>query len=182
LYLSMSDKNIDESKTPNRPESSEYGDVLTDVLKDQARRNEARAAAPTLKPRSRLHPGLPPVLALISIWLWAFPPSALQPEPPTIPVANQEAGLRMEMFIQVNNIRRYLTENGSLPNALEDAGDGSVGLLYEPLTASVFRLSGQTGEIVVAYTSTEPIEDLMGNARAIVGGIGAPSPGGGPPS
>ena len=110
----MSDKHIDESKTPNRPESSEYGDALTDVLKDQARRNEDRAAAATLKPRTRLHSGLPPVLALISIWLWAFPPSALQPEPPTIPVANQEAGLRMEMFIQLGIKFEVQQARGSL--------------------------------------------------------------------
>jgi hypothetical protein len=148
----MSDKNIDESSPTGWPDSAEYGDILTDVLKDQARRNEARSAAPKGPKRTRLHPIVPPILALISIWLWAFPPGALQPEPPTIPVANQEAGLRMEMFIQVNNIRRYLTATGSLPNALEDAGDGSVGLLYQPLTASVFRLSGQTGDIAVAYT------------------------------
>ena len=82
----------------------------------------------------------------------------------------------MEMFIQVNNIRRYLTETGSLPNALEDAGDGSVGLLYQPLTASVFRLSGQTGDIAVAYTSSEPVEDLLADARTIIGGTGTPGP------
>ncbi len=171
----MSDKHVDESDLPARPESREYGDALTDILKDQARRSQARdAAAPTSK-RTRLHPGLPPILALISIWLWAFPPAVLRPEPPIIPPANQEAGLRMEMFIQVNNIRRYMTENGRLPGTLEDVGDGSAAVQYEPLTASVFRLSGQTGDIAVAYTSTEPVEDLLADARAIISGTGGPS-------
>ncbi|HIF08243.1 MAG TPA: hypothetical protein EYQ64_15290 [Gemmatimonadetes bacterium] len=74
---------------------------------------------------------IPPILALISIWLWAFPPAALQPDAPTIPPANQEAGLRMEMFIQVNSIRRYQTENGRLPGTLDEVGNGSAGLRYE---------------------------------------------------
>ena len=175
----MSDKNIDESKSPQRPAPNEYGDILTDVLKDQARRTEARSAPPVQK-KTRLHPGLPPVLALVSIWLWIFPPGMLVPEPPTIPPLNLEAGLRLEMVIQVNNIRRYLTENGRLPGTLEEVGDAATGLSYEPLTAGVFRLSGQTGDIAVAYTSSEPVEELMGNARAIVAGAGGPTPEGRP--
>ncbi len=37
----------------------------------------------------------------------------------------------MEMFIQVNSIRRYQTENGRLPGTLDEVGDGSAGLRYE---------------------------------------------------
>ena len=114
----MHEKHKDEPKRINWPGSREYGDALADILKDQARRTELRAAPGPKPGRSRVHAALTPVLALLSIWLWAFPPSALQPVVPSISPANQEAGLRMEMFIQVNNINRYVSENGRLPGDL----------------------------------------------------------------
>ena len=175
----MTDKHMDDSKQP-RPNASEYGDVLGDVLKDQVRRKAMQDTASTNPKRTRLPAWLPPVLALVSIWLWVFPPAVLRPEPPTIPAANQEAGLRMEMFIQANNILRYRTENGRLPSALEEAGDSSPALQYEPLTASVFRLRGQSGDIAVSYTSTEPLADLLADAKDIVSGISFPDSDGRP--
>ncbi len=177
---SMRDKQQDEPNPSRRPESSEYGDALTDVLKDQERRNELRKAAPSGSGRSRMHPVVPPVLALISVWLWAFPPAALQPVQPSIPPANQEAGLRMEMFIQVGKIQAYLEENGSIPGALGDLDEATGGLVYTPLGQNVFRLSGRSGDIEVDFTSTESIEELLGNAQAIVSGLAPPTPAGGP--
>jgi hypothetical protein len=172
----MSDTYIDESNPPNPPKEGEYGDVLSDVLNDQVRRNELRNNAVSGPPRrARLHPVVPPILALVSIWLWAFPPSVLRPEPPTIPVANQEAGLRMEMYIQVNKIQGYVSEHGRLPKNLEEVGDASSAVRYEALTASVFRLNGQTGAVMVAYTSTDPVEVLLADAQTIVSGAGSPT-------
>ena len=120
-------------------------------------------------------------MALVSIWLWAFPPAALRPVVPTIPPANQEAGLRIEMFMQFNNIQRFVSENGRLPNDLREVGDGSDEVLYTPQAGNTFRLTGQVGDIRVDFTSNEPVEDLLGNAIAIVSGR-APSPSQGAPA
>ena len=171
----MDDQHKGESKPPPST-SSEYGDALTDVLQDQARRNELRKAAALRPSRARLHPTVPPVLAFISIWLWAFPPEALRPVLPSIPPANQEAGLRMEMYLTHTKIQRFLAENGRLPNGLADVGDISDAVRYVPLALNVYRLSGQTGDIVVEFTSTEPEEDLLGDARAIVSGMAPSNP------
>ncbi len=170
----MDEKHEEERKPINWPGSSEYGDALKDILQDQARRTERRGAAGPKSGRPRLHPSVPPVLALVSVWLWAFPPAALGPEAPTIPLANQEAGLRMEMFIQFNNIQRYMAENGRLPSNLGEVGDSPVALQYVPLGGNVFRLSGQSGDITVDFNSTDSVEDLLGDAMAIVSG-GSPS-------
>ncbi len=166
----MGDKQINKSAPPSWPESSEYGDALSDVLKDQARRKEMRSAAAPRSGRARLHRSIPPVLAIVSIWLWAFPPTALLPVTPTIPPANQEAGLRIEMFMQFNNIQRYLAENGRLPNDLREVGDGPDQVRYTPQSGNTFRLTGQVGDITVDFVSTEPVESLLGNAIAIVSG------------
>jgi hypothetical protein len=130
--------------------------------------------------RPRLHSSVPPVLALVSIWLWFFPPAALIPEVPSIPPANQEAGLRMEMFIQVNHILRYVADNGRLPDDLGEVGDNPAALQYVPLSGNAFQLIGQTADISVDFMSTDPLADLVGDAIAIVSGSVSSTPGGRP--
>jgi hypothetical protein len=136
---SMDERDINESPPPARERSSEYGDTLSDVLKDQVRRDELRSAATPKAARARVHPSVPPALALVSIWLWVFPPPTLIPEVPTIPPAAQEAGLRMEMFIQLNNIIRYRSEHGSLPSGLDDLDDRPEGVQYTQLADDFFN-------------------------------------------
>ena len=77
----------------------------------------------------------------------------------------------MEMFIQFNNILRYRSEHGNLPNGLDDLGDRPDGVLYTRLADGTFQLSGRTGDVTVDYKSTEPVADLLADARAIVTGI-----------
>ena len=166
----MGEEHRDKAKPPSWPESSEYEEALSGVLEDQVRRKELRSAAAPTSRRPRLHASFPPVLALVSIWLLAFPPAVLRPVVPTIPPANQEAGLRIEMFMQFNNIQRFVSENGRLPIDLREVGDGSDEVLYTPQTGNTFRLTGQVGDIRVDFTSNEPVEDLLGNAIAIVSG------------
>ena len=76
----------------------------------------------------------------------------------------------MEMFIQFNNIQRYLAENGRLPTDLGEVGDSPVAVTYVPMGGNVFQLSGQSGDIMVDFNSTDPVEDLLGDAIAIVSG------------
>ena len=76
----------------------------------------------------------------------------------------------MEMFLQFVNVQRYVSENGLLPNDLEEAGDGSDEVLY----------TREAGNVTVVFTSTEPVENLLGDAVAIVSGRMAPAPEGAP--
>ena len=167
----MSETPIDEPTSPGPEKSTEYEDVMGDVLKDLVRRGELRSAATPKPARTRMHPAIPPVLAFVSIWLWVFPPAVLRPDVPTIPPANQEAGLRMEMWDQRVHILRYRSEHGRLPGSLDEVGEGSTAVEYTRLTDDVFRLSGTAGDVPVSYTSTEPVEDLLGDAVSIVGGV-----------
>ena len=174
----MDEKHANESEPPGQTPSSEYGDALSDVLKDQVRRDELRSAPAQKVSRTRVHPSIPPVLALVSIWLWVFPPAALSPVVPTIPPVQQEAGLRMEMSVQLGHILRYQSENGSLPDGLDDLGDSHDAVQYTRLTDDVFRLSGRVGNVTVDYTSTEPLEQFLADARAVVSGRISPTRGG----
>ena len=150
---------------------------MSDVLKDQVRRDELRSAATPRTGRIRVHASVPPVLALVSIWLWAFPPPVLIPEVPTIPPAAQEAGLRMNMWIQFNAIQAFVTEHGRLPEHLDEVSDRPEGVQYTRLAGDVFKLSGRNGNVIVDFTSTEPVANLVADAYAVVNGT-SPTPGG----
>ncbi len=86
----------------------------------------------------------------------------------------------MEMFIQYGKIQAYVAEHGRLPDDLGDLDEANDGVVYTPLALNVFRLSGRTGDIEVDFTSTDPPEELLGNAQAIVSGLASPAPEGGP--
>ena len=166
-------------KSPTWPKSSEYGDALSGILKDQARRKELRSALAPTSGRRALHPFIPPILALVSVWLWAFPPAVLIPEVPTIPPAVQEAGLRMNMLVQFNQIQQFLSEYGRLPETLDEVGGRPDGVEYTRLSDGVFQLSGKSGDVTVDYTSTEPLAELAADAMAIVSGVSSTPPGAG---
>ena len=86
----------------------------------------------------------------------------------------------MGMLIQVNNIQRYVAENGRLPDDLGELGDSPVVVRYLPLGGDVFQLIGQTADISVDFMSTDPLADLIGDAIAIVSGSIPSTPSGGP--
>jgi len=168
----MDEKHRDQSASPKPPPSSEYGDALSDVLKDQVRRDELRATATPKPGRTRVHPSIPPVLALLAIWLWVFPPAALTPEVPTIPPAVQEAGLRMNMLIQVTQIQQFRSDYGRLPVNLDELGDRPDGVQYTRLSDGTFQLSGKSGDVIVDWESTESVDELVdAESLAIVRGV-----------
>ena len=167
----MSETPIDESAPPRPDKATEYGDAIIDVLKDQVRRDELRSAAAPKVGRTRVHPFIPPILALFSIWLWVFPPEVLIPEVPIIPLAHLEAGIRMEMIVQRARIIGYRMEHGRLPTSLEEAGERSTSVEYTRLGDDVFQLSGTNGDFTLRYNSTQPEEELLGDSKAIVSGI-----------
>ncbi len=173
----MDEENKEESAPPPPQKSGEYGDAITDVLKDQVRRDELRSTAAPKTGRTRVHPAVPPLLALVSVWLWVFPPPALIPDVPTIPLAAQDAGLRMNMLVQVNQIQQFVSEYGRLPENLDQVGERPDGVQYTRLSDDVYQLTGKSGDVSVDYTSTESVDELVADAMTIVSGTSA-TPGG----
>ena len=76
----------------------------------------------------------------------------------------------MEMFIQFNDIQRFAAENGRIPNDRRELGDYADGVQYVPMAGNAFRLIGTVGDITVDFTSSEPLEDLLADAKQIVSG------------
>ena len=80
----------------------------------------------------------------------------------------------MNMFVQFNNIQQFLTDNGRLPEDLDEVGERPDGVQYTRLADGVFQLSGKSGNVTVDYTSSEPVDDLVADAMAIVTGMSTP--------
>jgi len=95
----------------------------------------------------------------------------LIPEVPIIPLADLEAGIRMEMIVLRARVIGYRLEHGRLPTSLEEADERSSYVEYTRLGDDVFELSGKNGDFALTYNSTQPAEELLGDAKAIVSGI-----------
>ncbi len=139
--------------------------ALVAVLRDQAEKEETAVRAHmTLKRRTRRGNVALAVSAFMAVWVWIFPPDAIRIERPSGPtVAEEEASLRRAMFLQNSAIQQYRIENGRIPDGLEQAGPAFDGMEYIQLTRREYRLRGRSERLMLSYSSTEPIEEFVGD-------------------
>jgi hypothetical protein len=158
----------------NQPEAPDQIEVskgqeraaaLVAVLRDQAEKEEAALRTKmTLKRRTRRGNGALVVSAFMAAWVWIFPPDAIRIERPSKPpVAEEEASLRRAMFLQNSAIQYYRIENGRIPDSLQAAGPAFDGMEYIHLTPREYRLRGRSERVVLSYSSSEPIEEFVGD-------------------
>ncbi len=110
------------------------------------------------------------ILVLLAGWLWISPPGWLQPAPPP-PVSPQvqEAGLRLAMYIQAQQIEAFRLRRGRLPDVLWETGEPLPGMIYQRLNAREYRLTGFTEAMALTYRSTEPLAQFVGNIERTIG-------------
>ncbi len=170
-----------ERRTPPPPPPpvarGEMASALADVLEDQATKAKRRAKAPRPTER-RAGPailGLLAVLATVSAYLWFGNPAWLQPDPPEpLPLLVQDAGLRMEVYLQALRVEEFREREGRLPNTLEEAGDPFSEVGYVRLDGARYRLSLSRFEpdLTVEYDSGQPLGEFLGNAPQLIRGVG----------
>jgi hypothetical protein len=168
----------DTDRPPDPPEgrASDYlADAVAEVMKDQAEKAVVReeALAPLDQPPSATPWIALGVLTLISLFLWFGSPgfletSPLEPLPPDV----QEAGVRMEIYLQALKVQEYLRDEGRLPNSLAEAGDPFSPVEYERMDRRSYRLWLQGPAGIVELTTADSLEAFLGNARQIIGGGG----------
>ena len=137
--------------------------ALVAVLRDQAEKEEAGLRAQqTLKRRTRRGNVSLAISVFMAAWVWIFPPDAIRIQRPSEPtVAEEEASLRRAMFFQNSAIQQYHSENGHIPEALDEAGPAFDGMEYIRLTQREYRLRGRSEHVTLSYSSNEPIEDFV---------------------
>jgi len=160
-----------EVAPPPAPPDDEIAEAVAHVLEYQA--EKARSLAEVQPPAER---GFPLfrwllffVLLSVSLYLWFGSPAWLQPAPPpALPLAYEEAGLRMEIYHAALLVEDFREEEGRLPSTLGEAGDPFSELRYERLDARTYRLAGSTERLSLEYVSTEPLEAFLGDAPEVI--------------
>jgi hypothetical protein len=148
-------------------------DAFDTVIKSQAEEREAELRAAEARRRARAW-SRPLVLTCATIvlftgaylWIerpeWVFP-APLAPES----VAVQEAGLRITIANAAQHVERFRQRNARLPSSLEQAGAHPLGIRYT-VTGSDYRLEGERGGVLVAFTSREPLSAFLGNSFQVI--------------
>lgn len=161
-----------EDVDPQRQVSAEAerARALAAVMRDQAERADAaRDVEVRRHKRSRMRRG-----ALIAVWagvayIWLGSPRWLTVEPPPQPTIGQEAqSLRLNVFLQTQQIEAYRTVRGRLPYVLEEAGPPFMGMEYRRRDSRSYELSGISSRVHVRYTSEQPPLDFVGSAARML--------------
>ncbi|MBW3533690.1 MAG: hypothetical protein KY453_00515 [Gemmatimonadetes bacterium] len=158
---------------PGVSDDAERTALLIEFLRDQ----ERRARLWVQKPRRRVPAAATlGIVALISAaaWLWMLPPDWVQPNlPPPVPAEFHEAGLRLGMYLQAQQIEAFRRQRGRLPDVLQETGEPVPGMYYRRLNAREYRLHGVTPRLALTYVSTDSLTIFLSNAHRVVGfGVG----------
>ncbi len=172
---------MSDSKDPSPPpdpeevEVSQAGErdaVLAAVLREQTEKAHVEAHARKARVRRQglgfWHLALSIATAL-ALWIWLWPPGVLVvalPGPP--PVQEEEATLRLVMYLQAQKIEQYLLDTGRVPLALDDAGPVFRGMEYIRLTNSDYRILGRSGRVTLSYSSVDPLATFLGAGASVL--------------
>ncbi len=163
-----------ESGSPTAsPEKQALLHAFDSVLKSKADAREAeRATAAARRQRRRASRLLMSVCASVALAAglyvyvarpeWIFPPPA-----PRESVAVRDASLRITIASAAQHLDRFRQQTGQLPATLAQAGARSEGISYDR-TAAGYRLSIESGELRVHYSSDEPLTRFVGNSFKVI--------------
>lgn len=138
-----------------------YQDVIREVKTQprQRRRLPVPSRAPFWVAVSVVILGLTALLVFQPAWLFNKPPVETPQE--------QEASLRIRMYVEIDRIARFKDTHRKLPETLSEAGSDGSGLLYEHHGDS-FALSGRNASLELTYRSGESPDAFLGSSYDIV--------------
>lgn len=160
------------SPPPPGPESrgEQARSAVEDVLRDQAERARRRdhGGPPPPKDRGPALLAFSAVLLGAAAWLWAAPPSWIQPAPPPPPPPSLvEAEVRLTAYQAVLRLDAFRDSTGVYPESLAEvleAPEDQEGLSYQRLSAGRFRILARREGATVSYDSSEPVSTLLAGA------------------
>jgi hypothetical protein len=161
-------------KAPDLRRSTGYetADLVSEVLKDAAQREEIRSRkAPMGRNRQRVAAVSLPLAGAFSFYLWFGQPAWVTPTLPD-PVTTEaaEAGLRVGMYFQARRIEEFRDRNGRLPESLEELGGTPPSeMTYQRLDARTYQLMGQSRGATLTFNSDQAIQEFVGDAMNRLG-------------
>jgi hypothetical protein len=108
--------------------------------------------------------------ALIVVWVgvayvWFGTPPWLTVNPPPAQTIGEEAqALRLNVFLQSQQIEAYRVTRGRLPYVLEEAGPPFQGMEYRRRDSRSYDLNGASNRVHLRYGSETPALDFVGES------------------
>ena len=163
----------DPPKDPPKPPGAESADLVAEVLKDAAARDQARERreAPKVgRTRQRVVAVSLPLADTFSFYLWFGNPSWVTPTmPDPVTAETAEAGLRVAMFFEAQKIENFRHQAGRLPDSFEEVGAPPGEMAYQRLDAQTYQLVGRGRGVTLTFNSDQAIQQFVGNAMDQLG-------------
>lgn len=133
--------------------------TLSEVLAHEERRAQARLrGSREMKKQQRglgVRHGVFLIALVATAYVWLAAPAWAtidRPEPPT--PAHREASLRLAIYLQAQRIEMYRTENGHLPETLDETGPPLPGIRYTRTPRGTYHLDGRNDTLALFYSSS----------------------------
>lgn len=102
-------------------------------------------------------------------YVWLGNPSWVQVEQPPGPsVEEQEAALRLSMYIQAQQIENYRRQNDRIPSSLSEVGPPLPGMHFQRMGRGAYRLTGINNSITLVYTSSQSLAEFVGDSEELI--------------
>jgi len=161
----------DQLRPYHAKSGSETADTLAEVLEHAAAKEVAahKRDAPKRQPKWMLPLGIN--LGVFAIYLLIAPPQWVVMDPiEGPPPAEQLRSYQVAIFLQAGSVEMYRRENGRLPDRTEDIPKTSPGVEYIRVSADVYQLFADVNGEPLVYTSTEDLNEFLGDALSRLGG------------
>ncbi|MFQ5537170.1 MAG: hypothetical protein ACE5GJ_06925 [Gemmatimonadota bacterium] len=167
----MSDSSPHDPRPHERVSAEEErARALAEVMRYQEERiREAAAAERTREKKRRIRRGVLAALWAGSAYLWIFAPSWTNVTPPPEPTVAEEAqALRLNLFLQSQQIEAFRLARGRLPWVLQEAGPPFPGVRYHRKDNRSYELTGGTERVELAFESEVSPLDFVGPAADLL--------------
>lgn len=160
-------------------EERERARALAEVLRDQAERAEAvRQAEMRAATRTRLRRGILVAVWAAVAWIWLGNPAWTRIQPPSPPpLAEDVQALRVNLFLQTQQVEAFREARGRLPWVLQEAGPPLPGMEYRRQDSRSYEIHARSRRVELTWASDRPAGSLSEAAAAVlVPGRPVPTP------
>jgi hypothetical protein len=155
--------------SPGQHDRTKLLEAYQNLVRSEQEKRQSASHPVVVRPPSRapfwvtmslLIVGLSSVLVLQPAWLF--------PQPVEETPALKEASLRVRMFVEIDRIEQFRSNNGRLPASLREAKADSTGLQYRP-QQDAYSVVGRNGPLALTYTSTAMApRDFLGQSYQLI--------------
>jgi hypothetical protein len=166
----MSDAPPPPRPRPSAAERAKEVAALLKTIQQEAEEREFVRLQPGPPPRSPAWYGVLVLAVALNAWVWIDRPAWLVGDSPApAPEARQEQALRLQMYVQGQQIEAFRREYGEPPETLEDAGRPMAGMRYQRAGTRSWELLGESGRLRIILRGSQNMEEFLGSYEDLLG-------------